>query len=137
MELLASASQGDKSGRVALVVASDADVRVYVTDSLLQLIALDVVAAGSVASALDVAAGCTPQVLVVAHAERAVLRHLPAVPAVLLSDDVPASEATDARRLAPLVVLRGAFRVQQLIDVVASLLAGRDGPPPTERAPSP
>ncbi|HMA25630.1 MAG TPA: hypothetical protein VKP00_16575 [Gemmatimonadaceae bacterium] len=122
---------------MALVVASDADVRVYVSDSLRELIILDVVAAGSVASALDVAARCALRVLVVAHAERAVLRHLPAVPAVLLSDDVPASEATDARRLAPLVVLRGAFRVQQLIDVVASLLAGSDGPPPTERVPSP
>ena len=52
------------------MVASDGDMRVYVTDSLRQLIALDVVAAGSVASALDVAARCTPRVLVVAHAER-------------------------------------------------------------------
>jgi hypothetical protein len=125
--LLASESLGDTSPRVALVVASDPDVRAYVSDSLRQRAAVEVVAASSVASALDAAAQATPRVLVVAHAERAVLRHLPAVPAVLLSDDASVSDATDARRLAPLVVLRGAFRVQRLLDVAASMLAGGDG----------
>jgi len=125
--LLASESLGDANARVALVVASDPDVRAYVSDSLRQRATVDVVVAGSVASALDAAAQATPSVLVVAHAERAVLRHLPAVPAVLLSDDTAISDTTEARRLAPLVVLRGAFRMQRLLDVAASLLAGGDG----------
>ena len=45
----------------------------------------------------------------------------------LPSDDASVSDATDARRLAPLVVLRGAFRIQRLLDVATSLLAGGDG----------
>jgi len=127
LEVALLASLGDANLRVALVVASDPDVRAYVSDSLRQRATVDVVVAGSVASALDAAAQATPRVLVVAHAERAVLRHLPAVPAVLLSDDTASSDTTDARRLAPLVVLRGAFRMQRLLDVAASLLAGGDG----------
>jgi len=125
--LLAYESLGEAGTPIALVVASDADVRAYVSDALRQRGAVDVVATGSVASALDAAARRTPHVLVVSHAERALLRHLPAVPAVLLSDDAPGSEATDTRRLAPLVVLRGSFRIQRLLDVAASLLAGGDG----------
>ncbi len=45
----------------------------------------------------------------------------------LPSADASVSDATDARRLAPLVVLRGAFRIQRLLDVATSLLAGGDG----------
>jgi hypothetical protein len=125
--LLASASSAETSLLAVLVVASDADVRAYVTDSLRQQAAFDVVAAGSVPSALDAAARCTPRVLVVAHAERAVLRHLPAVPAVLLSGDTSTHEVDDPRRLAPLVLLRGSFRVQHLLEATASLLGGSDG----------
>jgi CheY-like chemotaxis protein len=121
--LLASASPAEASPLVVLVVASDADVRAYVTDSLRQRTALDVVATGSVPSALDAAARRTPRMLVVAHAERAVLRHLPAVPAVLLSDD-SATDVTDPRRLAPLVLLGGSFRIQRLLEATASLLGG-------------
>ena len=128
--LLASAPAVNGSAQIALVVASDADVSAYVSDALRQGISLDVVAMRSVALALDAAARCTPRVLVVAHAERAVLRHLPGLPAVLLSDETPPAEVTHARRLAPLVVLRGAFRIERLLDVVASLLAGGDGTPP-------
>jgi hypothetical protein len=113
-----------------LVVASDADVGAYVSDALRRGIGLDVVAMGSVALALDAAARRRPLVLVVAHTERAVLRHLPGVPAVLLSDEAPTSDATHAR-FAPLVVLRGAFRAERLLDVVASLLAGGAGSSPT------
>ena len=120
--LLASESLGGDGAPVALVVASDADVRAYVSDSLKQQTRLGVVSAGSVSSALEVAARSAPRLLVVAHAERAVLRHLPAVPAVLLSDNASSSEVAEMRRLAPLVVLRGAFRMQRLIDTVTSLL---------------
>jgi len=56
------------------------------------------------------------------------VRHLPAVAAVLLSDDPSAPEAVDASRLAPIVVLRGAFRGARLLEVIASLLGD-----PTER----
>jgi hypothetical protein len=103
-----------------LVVASDADVGAYVSDALRRGIGLDVVAMGSVALALDAAARRRPLVLVVAHTERA----------VLLSDEAPTSDATHAR-FAPLVVLRGAFRAERLLDVVASLLAGGAGSSPT------
>jgi DNA-binding NarL/FixJ family response regulator len=127
--LEASVPTPDAGVPLALVVASDADVRSYVSDSLRQDPSLDVVATGSVASALDQAARHTPRVLIAAHAERAVLRHLPGVPAVLLSDEVPPAETADARRLATLVVLRGAFRVERLLEVVASLLARTDGDP--------
>lgn len=122
--LLSSTSSGEARTPVVLVVASDADVRAYVTDSLRQRTNLDVVATGSVASALDAAARGTPLVLVVADAERAVLRHLPAVPAVLLSDEVSAPDVKDPRRLAPLVLLRGSLRIQRLIEATVSLLSG-------------
>jgi hypothetical protein len=114
---------------IAFVVAAVADIRDYVCGSLRQSTSLDVLAIGSVALALDAAGRRTPRVLVAAYAERAVLRHLPGVPAVLLSDDVPPADTRDAPRLAPLVVLRGAFRVERLVDVVASLIAGGDGSP--------
>jgi hypothetical protein len=122
VELLKSSSRDDTAGHVTLVVASDADVRAYVSDSLRKLLPPNVIAVGSIASALDEASRCTPRLVVVSHAERAVLRHLPAVPAVLLSDDVPAAESMGSR-LAPLVILRGAFGIQRLFDVATSLLA--------------
>ena len=50
------------------------------------------------------------------------MRHLPAVAAVLLSDDTSVPEAVDANRLAPIVVLRGAFRGVRLLEVVATLI---------------
>jgi hypothetical protein len=73
-------------------------------------------------AALIVAARRTPQVIVVAHDERAVVRHLPAIPAVLLSDDTSALRGSEENRLAPIIALRGAFRGAQLLEVVASLL---------------
>ena len=118
--LLASASPAEANPLVVLVVASDADVRAYVTDALRQNV-FDVVATGSVPSALDAAARCTPRMLVVAHPERAVLRHLPAVPAVLLSDDDSTADVKDPRRLAPLVLLRGSFRIQRLLEATNSI----------------
>lgn len=51
---------------------------------------------------------------------RAVVRHLPAVAALLLSDDTSAPVVVDASRLAPIVVLRGAFRGVRLLEVVAT-----------------
>ena len=120
--LLKSSSPDEAHVRVTLVVASDNDVRAYVSDSLRQNYPRDVIAVGSVASALDTAARHTPRLLVASYTERAVLRHFPAVPAVLLSDNVPQAETMDTR-LAPLVVLRGAVGVQRLLEVAASLLA--------------
>jgi len=64
-------------------------------------------------------------VIVATHDARAVVRHLPAVAAVLLSDNTSIPEATDARRLAPIVVLRGAFRGARLLEVVAALIGER------------
>lgn len=127
---LAAAPRPDAEAQLALVVASDFDVSAYVSDSLRQGTSLDVLATRSVASALEAAARRRPLLLVVAHSERAVLRHLPGVPTVLLSDDARSAEATDARRLAPLVVLRGAFRAERLLDIVTSLLAGSNGSSP-------
>jgi hypothetical protein len=112
---------------LVLVVASDADVRAYVSDTLRTGTTLAVVATGTIAGALDVAVRRTPRVLVVSRGEQGVVRHLPGIPAVLLSDEVPAEDPSHPRRLAPLVVLRGAFRVERLLDVVASLLAGGIG----------
>ena len=121
VELLKS-SRDDTARQVALVVASDADVRAYVSDSLRQLLPVHVISVGSIASALEEASRSTPRLVVVSHDERAVLRHLPVVPAVLLSDDIPAAEAMSTR-LAPLVILRGAVAIQRLVDVATSLLA--------------
>jgi len=45
--------------------------------------------------------------------------------AVLLSDDASVAEAVDARRLGPIVVLRGAFRGARLLEVVATLIGER------------
>ena len=120
--LLKSSTADEGPARVVLVVASDVDVRVYVSDSLRQVLPLDVVAAGSIASALDSAVHATPRLLVASDTDRAILRHFPAVPAVLLSDDVPLAE-TMASRLAPLIVLRGAVGIQRLLEVSTSLLA--------------
>ncbi len=124
--LLASAEHGTPAGApVALVVASDDDERAYVGDALRQRADLVVVAASTVAAALEAAAHRTPRVIVATHDARVVVRHLPAVPAVLLSDDTSAPEAVDANRLAPIVVLRGAFRGARLLEVVATLLGER------------
>jgi len=94
--LLSSAEHGTPSdAAVALVVASDDDERTYVADALGQ------------------------------RADLVVVRHLPAVAAVLLSNDTSTLEAADASRLAPIVVLRGAFRGARLLEVVATLIGKR------------
>jgi hypothetical protein len=120
--LLSSAEHGAPSDAVALVVASDDDERLYVADALRQRTDLVVIVAATVAAALEVAAHRTPRVLIATHDARIVVRHLPAVAAVLLSDDTSAPEVTDASRLAPIVVLRGAFRGARLLEVVATLI---------------
>ena len=122
--LPASAAELGADVPLVLVVAADADVRAYVSDSLRTTTSLAVIATGSVGGALDVAVRRTPRALVVSHGEQAVVRHLPGVPAVLLSDEAPAADVTEARRLAPLVMLRGAFRAERLLEVVVSLMAG-------------
>ena len=121
--LLSSAEHGTPTGApVALVVGSDDDERTYVADALRQRADLAVVIVATVAAALEAAAHRTPRVIVASHDARAVVRHLPAVAAVLLSDDTRALEAIDASRLAPIVVLRGAFRGARLLEVVATLI---------------
>lgn len=110
---------------VALVVASDDDERMYVADALRQRPDLVVIVVANVAAALEVAAHRTPRVIVATDDARGVVRHLPAVPAVLLSDDTAAPEAVDPSRLAPIVVLRGAFRGARLLEVVATLIGKR------------
>jgi hypothetical protein len=121
--LLSSAEHGAPTGApVALVVGSDDDERTYVADALSQRSDLVVIDVATVAAALEAAAQRTPRVLIATHDARAVVRHLPAVAAVLLSDDTRALEAIDASRLAPIVVLRGAFRGTRLLEVVATLI---------------
>jgi len=107
---------------VALVVAPDDDERTYVGDALRQRADLVVVVVATVAAALEVAAHRTPRVIVATHDGRGVVRHLPAVPTVLLSDDTSAPELVDASRLAPIVVLRGAYRGARLLEVVTALV---------------
>ena len=125
--LLTSAERGTPTDPpIALVVASDDDERTYVADALRQRADLVVVVAATVAAALETAAHRTPRVIVATHDARAVVRHLPAVAAVLLSDDTSAPEAVDASRLAPIVVLRGAFRGARLLEVIATLIGERD-----------
>jgi hypothetical protein len=119
--LLKSSAPDETSARTTLVVASNVDVLAYLSESLRQIRSIEVVAASSTASALDSGARLTPRLLVVADQDRAVLRHFPAVPAVLLSEDVPPEEVMDAR-LAPLIVLRGAVGAQRLLEVATSLL---------------
>jgi len=124
--LLSSAEHNTPTGApVALVVVSDDDERTYVADVLRQRADLAVIVVATVAAALEAAAHRTPRVLVATHDARAVVRHLPAVAAVLLSDDTSIPEAADARRLAPIVVLRGAFRGARLLEVVATLIGER------------
>lgn len=124
--LLSSAEHGAPSdSSIALVVASDDDERTYVADALRQRADLVVVVVATVAAALEAAVHRTPRVIVATHDARVVVRHLPAVAAVLLSDDTRALEAIDASRLAPIVVLRGAFRGARLLEVVATLIGER------------
>jgi hypothetical protein len=121
--LLASAEHSAPSdGVVALVVAWDDDERTYIADALRRRADLVIVVVPTVAAALEAASHRTPGVIVATHDARAVVRHLPAVAAVLLSDDTSAPEAIDASRLAPIVVLRGAFRGARLLEVVATLI---------------
>ena len=101
------------------------DERTYIADALSQRADLVVVVVATVAAALEAAAHRTPRVLVATHDVRVVVRHLPAVAAVLLSDDTRALEAIDTSRLAPIVVLRGAFRGARLLEVVATLIGER------------
>ena len=124
--LLSSAEHGTPSdAQVALVVASDDDERSYIADALRQRADFVVVVVATVAAALEAAAHRTPRVVIATDDVRSVVRHLPAVAAVLLSDDISASEAIDASRLAPIVVLRGAFRGTRLLEVVATLIGER------------
>ena len=124
--LLSSAEHGAPSDpAVALVVASDDDERTYVADALGQRADLVVVVVATVAAALEAAVRRAPRIIVATHDMRVVVRHLPAVAAVLLSDDTRALEAIDASRLAPIVVLRGAFRGARLLEVVATLIGER------------
>jgi len=127
--LAATAEQALPGWLAALVVASDADERSYLADSLRQRADLAVIAVGTVAAALEAATRTTPRLLVVAHDERAVIRHFPAIPAVLLSDDAGALRGLEGSRLAPVIVIRGAVRGTRLLEVVASLLGeqGREG----------
>ena len=124
--LLSSAERGALSDApVALVVASDDDERAYVADALRQRGDFMVVVVATVGAALEATAHRTPRVIVATHDARAVVRHLPAVAAVLLSDDTSAPELIDPIRLAPIVVLRGAFRGARLLEVVATLIGER------------
>jgi len=121
--LLASSEElGAPVKHIALVVASDGDERAYLAELLGRRSDLGVVTVATTAAALDAAARGTPRLVVATHDERAVLRHLPAVPAVLLSEDATAIRALEGGRLAQIVVLRGAFRGTRLLEVVASLL---------------
>jgi hypothetical protein len=124
--LLRSSALDESPRPVTMVVAAERDIREYLTDSL-KAGSLEVVAVSSTAAALDEASRCSPRLLVVAHGERGVVRHFPAVAAMLLSNDSPAAEATESR-LAPLIILREAVGAQRLIEVTNSLLAwNRDG----------
>ncbi len=124
--LLASAEhRAPSDAPIGLVVASDDDERTYVADALRQRADFVVVAVATVAAALEAAAHRTPRVIIATHDARGVVRHLPAVAAVLLSNDTSAPEAVDGSRLAPIVVLRGAFRGARLLEVVATLIGER------------
>lgn len=52
---------------------------------------------------------------------------LGAVVSAGVAQDTAASDATDLPRVAPLIVLRGSFRMQRLLDVLASFLDGGAG----------
>ena len=125
--ILSASNEGATTAdaRVALVVAADDDERTYVADALRQRTDLQVVVVATVGAALEAAVRHIPRVIVATHDTRGVVRHLPAVAAVVLSDDVSAVEAIDPGRLAPIVVLRGAFRGSRLLEVVASLVDAR------------
>ena len=124
--LLSSAEHASPADEaVALVVASDDDERAYIADTLGRRGDLRVTVAATVAAALEAAVHRTPRLVVATHDARMIIRHLPAVAAVLLSADTSACEAVDANRLAPIVVLRGAFRGARLLEVVATLIGER------------
>jgi hypothetical protein len=124
--LLSSAEHAAPSGApIALVVSADDDERTYVAEVVRQRGDLEVVGAATVSAALEAAVQQTPRLIIVTHDARVVIRHLPAVAAVLLSDDTSTPEAVDATRLAPVVVLRGAFRGTRLLEVVATLIGER------------
>jgi len=122
--LLRSDEHAASDAPVALVVASDDDERAYVADALRQRADLFVVAATTVAEALEAAVRRAPRVVVATHEMGVVVRHLPAVAAVLLSDDAWLASAVNVGRLAPLVVFRGAFQGAELLEVVTALLDG-------------
>jgi hypothetical protein len=123
--LLRSSALDESLRPVTMVVAAEGDIREYLTDSL-NAGSLEVVAVDSTAAALDEASRCSPRLLVVTHGERGVVRHFPAVAALLLSNDSPAAETTESR-LAPLIILREAVGAQRLIEVTNSLLAWNKG----------
>lgn len=112
--------------RVVLVVVASTDVRAYVSDSLRRRGDLAVYEVGSVASALDVAERRRLALLVVGESEAAVVRHLPAIPAILLADEAPPRDPSGERRPAPLVLVRGVFSPQRLLEAV-ELVLGAEG----------
>ena len=72
----------------ALVVAAELDVRRYVRECLRERVDVRVVEAATVAAAVALAADAVPDFLVVDEPERAVVRALSSLRAIVIVDDV-------------------------------------------------
>ena len=78
---------------VALVVARDADVRRYVRECLRERPDLRVVEAATTSAAMAASSGQSPDLLVVDETESTIVKALPGVRAIVITDDVPRDEA--------------------------------------------
>lgn len=114
--------EADPTGRNVLIVASDADLRLYVRRCLERRTDLRVREAGSAGAARQ-AAKRPAALLVVAEGEAAVLAHFPTTPAILLAAESSEALPGAGDHGAPLAVLVGPFPARRLADHVDFLLA--------------
>jgi hypothetical protein len=109
----------ERTGLTVLVVAAEADFRCYVRECLRERPDLHLLEASTVAEAVSLAAGESPEFLIVDHPERDVLTTLSEPRAIVIVDDVPrGAPATGAR----IRLLARPFTAERLVAEVTLLL---------------
>ena len=109
----------ERPHRTVLIVAAEADLRLYVRECLRDRTDVLLLEAETIGAAVVLAERESPQVLIVDERERAILVVLSRLRAILLVDDVPRDAPIDAR----LRLLARPFSAERLLAEVGRLLA--------------
>jgi hypothetical protein len=114
-----AAAIDERTRQTVLVVAAEADFRGYVRECLRERSDLRLVEASTVASAVGLAASCSPRLLVVDEPQRDVVAVLTTLPAIVIVDDVPHGAPATGTRLR---LLARPFTAEGLLAEVGQLL---------------